>query len=90
MNNTEWNTVTKKYGKLMYMIAHRVGGDAITNSVDDSFQELSISAMDAVSTFSRKTDKKFEEFFKTKEFDKYIKTCLWNRKNSLGIKILII
>ena len=87
MSDAEWKMVTKKYGKLMWMISHRVGGDAITNSVDDSYQELSMSAMDAVRTFSKKTTKDFTEFFTTKEFDKYIKTCLWNKKNSLGIKI---
>ena len=87
LNDTQWKQITKKYGKLMWMISHRVGGDTITNSVEDSYQELSMSAMDAVRTFSNKTTKPFDEFFSTKEFDKYIKTCLWNKKNSLGIKI---
>tara|TARA_R100000458_G_C8258685_1_gene234432 strand:- start:751 stop:1314 length:564 start_codon:yes stop_codon:yes gene_type:complete len=87
LSDTQWKQITKKYGKLMWMISHRVGGDTITNSVEDSYQELSMSAMDAVRTFSNKTTKPFDEFFSTKEFDKYIKTCLWNKKNSLGIKI---
>ena len=29
----------------------------------------------------------FDEFWGTKGFDKYIKTCLWNVKNSKGAKI---
>ena len=87
MNNQEWETVRKKYGKLMYMICHRISGDKVTNDIEDSYQELCISAMDAVRTFSKKSGREFGDYFSTIEFDKYIKTCLWNKKNSLGIKI---
>jgi hypothetical protein len=79
--------IKEKYEKLIFMISHRVGGDPITNSFDDSVQDLYISALDAVRTYSKKTDETFEEFFDTVEFDKYIKTCLWNRKNNSGAKI---
>ena len=61
LNDTQWKQITKKYGKLMWMISHRVGGDTITNSVEDSYQEQSMSAMDAVRTFSNKTINPYED-----------------------------
>ena len=85
ISNEEWEFVQKKYGSLIYMIAHRIGGDKITNDFDDSVQEIRMSAMDAIRTYKKKTDVPFDKFFITKDFDKYIKTCLWNRKNSNGI-----
>ena len=87
ISNEEWEKVEKKYKNLIYMIAHRIGGDKITNDFDDSVQEVSFSAMDAIRTYKKKTDESFDDFFNTKEFDKYIKTCMWNRKNANGIKI---
>ena len=87
MNDYEWEKIEEKYGRLMMMIAHRIGGDQIANSFEDSTQELTISCMDALRCFKKKTTKTFDEFFETKEFDKYIKTCLWNRKNNNGSKI---
>jgi len=38
-------------------------------------------------SFERKTGKTFDDFFDTFEFDKYIKSSLWNRKNNTGKKI---
>jgi len=76
--------IEEKYGRLMYTIAHRIGGDKITNDFEDSVQNLKISALDAVTTFAKKENKEFDEFFDTLEFSKYIKTVLWNRKNSQG------
>tara|TARA_R110000765_G_scaffold242384_1_gene345003 strand:+ start:114 stop:731 length:618 start_codon:yes stop_codon:yes gene_type:complete len=87
ISNEEWEVVQKKYGSLIYMIAHRIGGDKITNDFDDSVQEIRMSAMDAIRTYRKKTDVPFAKFFITKDFDKYIKTCLWNRKNSNGTMI---
>ena len=75
----QWETVEKKYKKLMWHISHRIGQDAITNSIDDSYQELSIACLDAIRTFGKSTGKDFDEFFDTIPFDKYIKTCLWNK-----------
>lgn len=76
--------IEDKYGRLIYAIAYKIGGDKVTNSFEDSVQNLQISALDAVTTFAKSHDKRFDEFFNTTEFDKYIKTCLWNRKNKLG------
>ena len=87
ITDKEWEMVEEKYRGLIYMIAHRIGGDKITNDFDDSVQEISLSAMDAIRTYKKKTTDSFEVFFATKDFDKYIKTCLWNSKNSNGIKI---
>jgi len=71
----------------MYAVAHRIGGDKIAHDFDDSNQELAITAMDACDAFSRKTGKDFDAYFDTIPFDKYIKTCLWNKKNNVGNKI---
>jgi DNA-directed RNA polymerase specialized sigma subunit len=84
----QWETVEKKYKKLMWHIGHRIGQDAITNSIDDSYQELSIACLDAIRTFSKSTGQDFDTFFDTVAFDKYIKTCLWNKKNNQGMKIV--
>ena len=87
ISDNEWDKINEKYGGLIYMIAHRIGGDKITNDFDDSVQEIRLSAMDAVRTYRKKTTDEFDVFVTTKDFDKYIKTCLWNRKNSNGTKI---
>jgi len=87
MNDQQWEKILKKYKGLMYMIGHRIGGDKIANDFDDSQQELALTAIDAVAAYTKKTGKKFDDFFGTVQFDKYIKTCLWNKKNNLGNKI---
>tara|TARA_R100000008_G_scaffold40816_1_gene23440 strand:+ start:507 stop:1088 length:582 start_codon:yes stop_codon:yes gene_type:complete len=87
LDDEQWAKILKKYKRLMYAVCHRIGGDKIANDFDDSQQELSITAIDAVDAYSRKTGLKFDEFFETQDFDKYIKTCLWNRKNNLGNRI---
>ena len=84
VNNDDIEEIRTKYGKLIYSIAYRIGGDAVTNSWEDSVQELYISAMDACEAFGRKSGKEFKEYFSTREFDKYIKSTLWNKKNNLG------
>jgi len=83
----QWNTLWEKYKNLMYSISYRIGGDRICNSLEDSVQELSITAMDACLAYEKKTGKKFDEYINTTPFNKYIKTCLWNRKNNNGLKI---
>ena len=79
--------IKSKYGNLIYAIAYRIGGDAVTNSFEDSVQNLYISAMDACEAYKRKTGKEFDEYFGTTEFGKYIKSTLWNKKNNVGKKI---
>ena len=87
LTDTQWNKLHKKYKRLMYAVSHRIGGDKVATDFDDSQQELSITALDAVDAYARKTGLEFDEFFSTREFDKYIKTWLWNKKNNLGNKI---
>ena len=87
LTDTQWDKLHKKYKRLMYAVSHRIGGDKVGTDFDDSQQELSITALDAVDAYARKTGLEFDEFFDTREFDKYIKTCLWNKKNNLGNKI---
>tara|TARA_R110000851_G_scaffold98020_7_gene212361 strand:+ start:467 stop:1048 length:582 start_codon:yes stop_codon:yes gene_type:complete len=87
ITDSQWAQIQKKYKRLMYAVSHRIGGDKIANDFDDSQQELAITTMDAVDAYSRKTGLEFDEFFGTIPFDKYIKTCLWNKKNNLGNKI---
>ena len=87
LTNEQWGKIHKKYKRLMYAVAHRIGGDKVAHDFDDSNQELAITAMDAVDAYSRKTGEDFDTFFNTIPFDKYIKTCLWNKKNNVGNKI---
>tara|TARA_R110000765_G_scaffold79511_2_gene156480 strand:- start:489 stop:1070 length:582 start_codon:yes stop_codon:yes gene_type:complete len=87
LTDAQWDKIWDKYKNLMYSISYRIGGDKICNSIDDSIQELCITAMDACRTYGKKTEKSFEEYVNTIPFNKYIKTCLWNRKNNNGLKI---
>ena len=87
LTNDQWFKIHKKYKRLMYAVSHRIGGDKVAHDFDDSNQELAITAMDACDAFSRKTGEDFDTYFGTIPFDKYIKTCLWNKKNNVGGKI---
>jgi len=79
--------IKTKYGNLIYAIAYRIGGDSIANSFEDSVQNLYIAAMDACETYKRKVGSPFRDFFGSDEFDKYIKSTLWNKKNNVGSRI---
>tara|TARA_R110000744_G_scaffold105908_1_gene202082 strand:- start:299 stop:871 length:573 start_codon:yes stop_codon:yes gene_type:complete len=83
----QWDRVWVKWKNLMFAISYRIGGDNICNSIEDSVQELSITAMDACQAYEKKTGETFDEYIETVNFNKYIKTCLWNRKNNNGLKI---
>lgn len=87
ISDTQWEKIHKKYRRLMYAVAYKIGGDRVAHDFDDSNQELAITAMEAIDAYSRKTGKTFDDFFGTIPFDKYIKTCLWNKKNNLGNRI---
>ena len=84
VTNAQMERIKKRYEKLMYAIGYRIGGDRILYSLEDSVQELRISACDACEAYGRKMNMEFDEFFDTEEFDKYIKSTLWNRKNNAG------
>jgi hypothetical protein len=84
ISSEQFKKIKTKYEKLMYSIAYRIGGDKVTFSIEDSLQELYISAFDACEAYGRKMDMEFDDFFDTEEFHKYMKSCLWNKKNSSG------
>ena len=87
LTEEQWNTLWEKYKNLMFSISYRIGGDKICNAVEDSVQELCMTAMDACEAYEKKTGQTFDEYIETINFNKYIKTCLWNRKNNNGLKI---
>ena len=71
-----------KYDKLMHKIAHGIFGD-ITSQHEDSYQDLCVSAIEAVNGFAKKTgNSNYEDFKDDDLFNKYIKTVLWNKLNS--------
>jgi len=87
MNQNQFELIEKKYGKLIHKIGHWISGDEAISSHDDNTQDIWIAAMEAIRGYEKKENLKFEEFWGTKGFDKYLKTCLWNIKNSKGAKI---
>lgn len=90
LTQEQWQKIDDKYGKLMYTISHRISGDAATASFDDNLQDIRMAAMEAVIGFTKQNDGvngSFDEFFETRGFDKYIKTCMWSKKNNKGAKI---
>lgn len=87
ITDSQLELIKKKYEKLMYAVSYRIGGDRVLSSLEDSMQDLYMSAFDACEAYGRKTGLDFDEFFDTVEFDKYIKSTLWNKKNNVGKKI---
>lgn len=81
----QWELYEKKYGKLMWKIAHRISGDPMTASLEDNYSDLTIAAIESVRGFNKKTGKTFDEMFPLKLFDQYTKTCLWTMKAKKGI-----
>lgn len=76
-----------KYGKLMHKVSHWISGDNATASHDDNMQELWVVLLQTVETFGRIQGLTYEEFKDSAYWNKYIKTALWNSKNSRGAKI---
>ena len=87
MNNQQLELIEEKYGKLIHKIGHWISGDEAISSHDDNTQDIWIAAMEAIRGYEKKEKIPFEEFWGTTGFDKYIKTCLWNVKNSKGSRI---
>ena len=74
----------------MYKISHKISGDTATASFDDNLQDLRLAACEAVLGFEKQNggaNGKFDEFWGSKGFDRYIKTVLWTKKNNKGAKI---
>jgi len=87
LSNEQWEKIDEKYNGLLWTISHRISGDRALASLEDNFSDLQIAALEAVSGFQKKTGKTFDEFWGSKLFDQYIKTCLWNFKNNKGMRI---
>ena len=87
INEHQRQLIEDKYGKLIHKIGHNISGDLAISSHPDNVQDLWVSVLEAVQGFAKKEGQTFDEFWGSKGFDKYIKTCLWNSKNSKGAKI---
>jgi hypothetical protein len=90
ITSAQWELIDTKYAKLMYKICYRISGDNAISSFDDNLQDMRLAAMEAVMGFEKQNDGangKFDDFWGTKGFDQYIKTCLWTKKNNKGAKI---
>ena len=83
-------TISMKYDRLILSIAHKISGDEATSSLEDNYADLWIAVFEAIEGFTKQNDYAngpVEEFVLTKAFDKYLKTCLWNKKNHKGKNI---
>ena len=82
--------IKEKYERLMWTIAHKISGDVATSSFEDNCQDLWLAAFEAVEGFTKQNNYSngpVETWINTRSFDKYIKTCLWNKKNHKGKQI---
>lgn len=85
-----WKKYEEKYGKLMYTISKKLGGDPMITSIEDNYNELCIAALDSVKSFYNQrgqTNKDIDSYLTSKAFDKYTKTVLWNRKAKNGLEV---
>lgn len=87
MNDYQRQLIEEKYGKLIHKIGHWISGDNAIAAHEDNTQDIWIAAIDAIRGYEKKENQSFDQFWGTRGFDKYIKTCLWNIKNSKGAKI---
>ena len=90
LTETQWEKIDKKYGYLMYKISHKISGDAATAGFDDNLQDIRLAALEAVAGFEKQNNGangKFDDFWGSRGFDRYIKTVLWTKKNNKGAKI---
>ena len=90
LTEEQWGKIDKKYGNLMYKISHKISGDVATAGFDDNLQDIRMAAVEAVIGFEKQNsgaNGKFEDFWGSKGFDRYMKTVLWTKKNNKGAKI---
>ena len=83
-------TISIKYDRLMWTIAHKISGDTPTSSLEDNYADLWLAAFEAIEGFTKQNNYAngpVEKWIDTKPFDKYLKTCLWNKKNHKGKQI---
>lgn len=90
INETQRKLIEKKYGNLIHKISGAINGDEAVGNTEDNNQDLWMTVLEAIDAFSRQHSGKngtFEDFWGSSGFDKYIKTCLWTKKNNKGSKI---
>ncbi len=91
LTELQYNELDARYGKLLYKIAHWISGDLATATIEDNVQELWLSLFETINTFTRLNSDAYpdgyEDFKDTAHWNKYVKTALWNSKNSRGKKI---
>ncbi len=91
LTELQYNELDNRYGKLLYKIAHWISGDVATATIEDNVPELWLSLFETINTFTRLNadayPEGYEDFKDTAHWNKYVKTALWNNKNSRGKKI---
>jgi len=91
LTELQYNELEDRYGKLIYKIAHWISGDKATATIEDNVQDLWLVLFETINTFSRLNEEDYpggyEDFKDTAHWNKYVKTALWNSKNSKGTKI---
>ena len=87
MSADEWELLESRFGKLFVYISKRITGDCCS-SEEDHYQDMFIAADSALQGYRKKNqdERPLEEFVDDRLFHSYMKTCLWNRKNSKGLK----
>ena len=82
-----YNIIHEKYEKLIARISYQISGDRAICAFEDNYQDLWMAVYEAVDGFTRQNDYAngpVEDWINTRIFDKYLKTCLWNKKNHKG------
>jgi len=86
ISEEQWAEYQSRYGNLIKMISMRITGDRVLANSEDNVADLEVAALESIKGFHKKTGETVDQMFKNKLFDQYTKTCLWNHKNSKGIK----
>ena len=84
--------ISKKYDRLLWNIAHKISGCRATASLEDNYADLWLAVFEAIEGFTKQNNYangQPEEWIESKAFDKYLKTCLWNKKNHKGKPIML-
>lgn len=87
ITDTQWNKYLNKYKKLMYKISHMISGDLALAAQEENYADLVVSAIESIEGYHNKTGKSIDDMLDDPLFDKYTKTCLWNKKNNKGALI---
>ena len=85
-----YDIIHGKYDKLLWSIATKISGDYAISSVEDNYQDLWVCVYEAIEGFSRQNGNAngpVETWIGSKDFGRYLKTCLWNKKNHKGKNI---